>query len=407
MNRNMAIIKLHVSFGVGIILICCVHHSLQDCPKPTNVDPNLVISPDQSTHQTYYPITLSCPSGYELTGPDTCYCGEDGSWSPDPSNARCEVATVPCSKPNVTDPDIVFTPDKTSYDTDETVTASCSSGTIHGDDVGVCLDDGTWEFSSEPSCKSDCLSPPNTNDTTGSYPHAETVTFFCREGFELAGGGNSNELTCDDGSWDLEFNCESAGCPLPSVPTDVDIELDPNHAEGDSYEVHSSVVLKCIGDRTLSGPGFSYCNETSQWDPDPMTIKCRDQCLTPSFDDSRIIHTSHLTGNSGQSFYDHTDTIKLSCEDGIFVDGPWKSACKDGVWSPPIGGYRPVCKKNCTVPENMSNEGAVFQHSKRHTFACNDTPGMVRMGGPLSVCSDEVWTPRIRCALKTDLRSEL
>ncbi|XP_041480262.1 sushi, von Willebrand factor type A, EGF and pentraxin domain-containing protein 1-like [Lytechinus variegatus] len=344
MNRNMAIINLHI-FGVGIILLCCVHHSLQDCLRPTNVDPNLVITPNQTTYTLYYKIILTCQDGYDHSGPSDSFCyqgqgGSDDYWYPDPSLAKCE---------------------------------------------------------------GDCLSPPNTNDTTGSYPHAEKVTFFCREGFELEGGGNSNELTCDDGSWDLEFNCESAGCPLPSVPIDVEIE-DP---EGDSYKVHSRVALKCIGNRTLSGPGFSYCNETSQWDPDPMTIKCRDQCLTPSFDDSRIIHTSHLTGNSGQSFYDHTDTIKFSCEDGIFVDGPWKSACKDGVWSPRIGGYRPVCKKNCTVPENMSNEGALFQHSKSHTFTCNNTPGMVRMGGPLSFCSDGVWMPRIRCALKRDLRSEL
>nr|XP_054768467.1 sushi, von Willebrand factor type A, EGF and pentraxin domain-containing protein 1-like [Lytechinus pictus] len=312
-----------------------------DCVLPSDLDPNLIVDPSPP-YLTYYPITVSCPTGYNLSpdGINPIYCEFEG-WNPDPSNAKCEAATVPCSKPNVTDPDIVFTPDKTSYNADETVMASCSSGTLLGDDLGVCLDDGTWEFSSEPSCKSDCLSPPNTNDTTGSYPNGEIVSFFCREGFELEGGGNSKELTCNDGSWDLEFNCESAGCPLPSVPTDVEIE-DP---QGESYEVHSRVGLKCIGNRTLSGPGFSYCNETGQWDPDPMTIKCRDQCLTPSFDDSRIIHTSHLTENSGQSFYDHTDTIRFSCEDGIFVDGPWKSACEDGVWSPVSVATVRFCKK--------------------------------------------------------------
>eukprot|EP00057_Strongylocentrotus_purpuratus_P017322 XP_011671796.1 PREDICTED: complement factor H-like [Strongylocentrotus purpuratus] len=247
----------------------------------------------------------------------------------------------------------------------------------------------------------DCQAPSNSN-VTGSYSHASEVTCSCFQGFSLSIGLDSVAAFCDDGAWSPPIACESTGCSPPSVPPKATIE-DP---QSDPYTYHSRVTLKCIGDRTLSGPEFSYCNKTGQWNPDPMTIKCLDQCVTPSFDDPMIIHTSQLSGSSGQSFYDHTDTIRFSCEGGIFVDGPWKAACRDGTWFPKIGGHRPVCKNNCTAPENMLNAGAVFQHSDSHVFECDGTPGMMRMGGPRSVCKHGVWTPRIRCALNKDLRSE-
>eukprot|EP00057_Strongylocentrotus_purpuratus_P020459 XP_011674933.1 PREDICTED: sushi, von Willebrand factor type A, EGF and pentraxin domain-containing protein 1 [Strongylocentrotus purpuratus] len=320
-----------------------------------------------------------------------------------------------CPKPNITDPAVVITPEKDSYNQGDKITASCSSGILVGSTDGSCQTDGTWQFGAEPSCRSDCQAQPNSNGS-GSYAHTSAVTFSCSQGFSLSTGGDSVAAFCDDGAWTPSFTCESFGEAIinPEAKSDHRLEgrgraVTFEESQSDMYDVHSQVILNCIGDRTLSGPGFSYCNETGQWDPDPMTIKCRDQCATPSFVDPRIIHTSHLTGSSGQSFYDHTDTIRFSCEGGIFVDGPWKAACHNGTWFPRIdtAGYLPVCRDNCTAPENMLNAGAVFQHTKSHVFECDGTPGKVRMGGPRSFCIDGVWKPRIRCAFKKDLRSEL
>eukprot|EP00057_Strongylocentrotus_purpuratus_P012086 XP_011666560.1 PREDICTED: sushi, von Willebrand factor type A, EGF and pentraxin domain-containing protein 1-like [Strongylocentrotus purpuratus] len=332
------------------------------CARPTNPDPNLVIDPDKTSYGDWAHIAISCSPGYEMTGPGSSYCYPDGTWDPNPDIAMCTVEQdvaesrqnnhrvepqgVPCPKPTFTDPAVVITPEQDSYDTHETVTASCSSGTLLGDDVGVCLSDGTWEFTSDPSCLSDCHAPPNSN-VTGSYAHASVVAFSCSQGFSLSIGLDSVASTCVDGAWSPPIACESTGCSPPSVPPKATIE-DP---QSYPYKYNSRVIMKCIGDRTLSGPAFSYCNKTGQWDPDPMTIKCLDQCVTPPFDDPKIIHTSQLSGSSGQSFYDHSDTIRFSCEGGIFVDGPWKAACHDGTWFPHIGGHRP---KTASIGGNVT-----------------------------------------------------
>ena len=37
-------------------------------------------------------IRFSCPSGYELTGPNSANCTGNGEWEPDPSGLMCNVS---------------------------------------------------------------------------------------------------------------------------------------------------------------------------------------------------------------------------------------------------------------------------------------------------------------------------
>eukprot|EP00057_Strongylocentrotus_purpuratus_P017323 XP_011671797.1 PREDICTED: C4b-binding protein-like [Strongylocentrotus purpuratus] len=210
----MAAIKSPISVVIGfLIILCSVQHSLQDCDRPTNLDPNILIDPDQPTYGIYFYFSTSCVTGYDKTGADTFYCtfGTPDYWDPSdtsPSTLYCTAQGVPCPKPTFTG--VVITPEKESYDPGERVNASCSSGTLHGDDVGLCLSDGTWDFTSDPSCQSDCQAPSNSNGT-GSYTHASEVTFACIEGFSLPSGVESVAATCHDGAWSPPFACESFG----------------------------------------------------------------------------------------------------------------------------------------------------------------------------------------------------
>ena len=38
-------------------------------------------------------VTFSCPSGFELIGPHTATCRENGIWEPDPSGLICSISS--------------------------------------------------------------------------------------------------------------------------------------------------------------------------------------------------------------------------------------------------------------------------------------------------------------------------
>ncbi|XP_072174645.1 complement factor B-like [Diadema setosum] len=245
-----------------------------------------------------------------------------------------------------------------------------------------------------------CTAPDNTNGT-GTYGTGDVILFQCLPGYTLQGSADAVTTTCDDGAWNPDVICVSAGCPEPELTEGV--SLSPGTPTKEYFDLNERVDLECKNDTTPIGSEFSYCNSTNQWDPDPMLLSCYDTCPTPDFDDTRVIHTSKLTGDAGGVAYDHTDTILFSCEGGLFVDGPWRTICDNGTWSGAIGGDLPICRANCTGPDNSDVVGELFRHGEVHTFQCDPTPGMVRLGGPRAFCNDGAWKPRIRCALKTEL----
>ncbi|XP_071499217.1 beta-2-glycoprotein 1-like [Diadema antillarum] len=307
---------------------------------------------------------------------------------------------ISCVPPDVGDGGVITTPDKTSYDPGDAVQFSCPQGGVLGSATATCDADGTWNYEGTelPSCQAACAAPDNTNGT-GTYGTGETLSFQCSPGFILQGSGDT-VTTCDDGEWNPEVVCVSAGCPEPEVPDGVTYDGDPKDGY---FELNQRVGLLCDANHTTIGPDFSYCNSTNQWEPDPMLLSCYDKCQTPDFDNLDVIHTSKESGTVGQPAYDHTDTILFSCEGGLFVDGPWRTVCDNGTWSGAIGGDLPVCRDNCTGPDNSDVAGELFRHGEVHTFQCDPTPGMVRLGGPRAFCNDGAWKPRIRCALKTEL----
>ncbi|XP_072174647.1 beta-2-glycoprotein 1-like [Diadema setosum] len=362
------------------------------CVRPS-LNPNVVISPDQASYPQWMRADVSCSDGSPVSGPTYGLCYGSDTWNPDITTSTCTSGAG----------GVVTTPDQTSYDPGNAVQFSCPQGGVTGSSTAACDSDGSWNYEGTelPSCQAACTAPDNTNGTATLYGSGDVIVFQCLPGYSLEGSGDTITTTCDAGEWNLEVVCVFAGCPEPEVPEGVNYVGTP--ADDRYFKLNQRVDLLCDDDKTPIGPEFSYCNSTNQWDPDPMLLSCHDKCHTPGFNDTHVIHTSKLTGETGGVAYDHTDTILFSCEGGLFVDGPWRTVCNDGTWSGAIGGDLPVCRANCTGPANTDVADELFHHGKKHTFQCAPTPGMVRLGGPTAFCNDGAWKPRIRCALKTEL----
>ncbi|XP_072174643.1 complement component receptor 1-like protein [Diadema setosum] len=377
---------------LAILLLSRAHNTFQACSRPS-VGDNVVITPDKDSYSDWEAVTISCEDG-SSPGLTYSYCSTIVSdWDPDPSTAEC---AAPCSAPNVDD-SVTVTPEQSSYSKDDTVTFSCESGTLTGSSSGICGDNSTWIIQTTPGCSAGCEAPSNTNGT-GEYDHGGTAVFSCIDGYQLTTSEDTIETSCDDGSWSPDVVCEFSGCSAPEVNVNVTIEGDDG-----TYGVNSRVTLSCADTTSPIGPLYSYCNSTGGWEPDPLLLTCYNQCEVPSFSDSRLVHSSLSTGESGLTYYDHTDTMVFSCG-GLYVEGPWRATCKDGAWSVDISGDSPVCKNNCTAPSNTLIEGSVFVHGHvEEVIDCVNDEGIVRLGGPGAFCNDGTWKPNVQCRYKTEL----
>ncbi|XP_072174644.1 complement factor H-like [Diadema setosum] len=354
------------------------------CVRPS-LNTNVVISPDQASYPQWMRADVSCSDGSDISGPTYGLCYGSDTWNPDITTSTC--TSVSCGPPNVGDGGVITAPDQTSYDPGNKVQFSCPQGGVTGPPSATCDTNGSWNYEGTglPSCQAACAAPDNTNGT-GIYGSGEVVVFRCLSGYSLPHSGDTVTTTCDDGEWNPDVACDSTGCPEPEVPDGVTYDGDPE----DEYFEHNQRELKI---RPLL---------TQFYTTGSLLL---DKCQTPIFNDTRVIHTSKLTGEAKQEqiMYDHTDTILFSCEGELFVDGPWRIVCNEGTWSGTIGGDLPVCRANCTGPDNSDVAGELFRHGEVHTFQCAQTTGMVRLGGPRAFCNDGTWKPRIRCALKTEL----
>ncbi|XP_054768709.2 C4b-binding protein alpha chain-like [Lytechinus pictus] len=391
--KNRFRIKMRESLAFTFLLaLTSLPGTFQACTRPTTGD-NVVLSAELSSYYDYYYLQISCEDGYTQSGTTYSYCYPGTGWDPDPSNVECQ---QPCSLPNI-DSDVTVEPEQTTYTIGEKVTFSCTSGTLVGSEDGTCGSNATWSIGTKPSCLDGCTAPQNSNGT-GSYEHTSTETFMCDTGYQLSIGDVTIETTCDDGSWSPNVECSSSGCISPTVPTNVTYSPDET-----TYDVNSRISLSCDGETTPFGPEFSYCNSSIEWEPSPLLLRCYDKCKVPTFSDSNLIVTSDLSGLSGESYYDHADTVSFSCTGGLYVDGPWKTSCNKGAWSISIGGDSPTCRANCTAPSNTLIEGQTFNHGHSEMIACVDEPGMVRLGGPKTFCNDGSWKPNVLCKYKTEL----
>ncbi|GBM84424.1 Locomotion-related protein Hikaru genki [Araneus ventricosus] len=169
-----------------------------ECPDISNVT-NEFLQAKISGQTVGSRANFSCPSGYGLRGEMVLECLDTGQWSS--SVPYCE--EVICESPEVPKNGYLQSSNKDKYSGGDVVHFACDANhMMDGKNIIVCQENGRWS-APVPKCELACQFPGPSDAIISKadyfYRINETVTFECKDGFELRG---PKMLRClDDGRW--------------------------------------------------------------------------------------------------------------------------------------------------------------------------------------------------------------
>ncbi|XP_067303215.1 complement receptor type 2-like [Pseudorasbora parva] len=236
---------------------------------------NRWIKPREKTlYKPQETATITCNQGFELIGSLVVTCGPDGHWLDLPV-CRPEGPMIYCSAPAVTNR-WVKRGERTHYEPQDTFAIICRDRfDLIGSPVVTCGADGQWL--DLPECRPEeikiyCPAPNVANRLVKrgertQYEPKETVTIFCRDGYDLYG---SSVVTCgSDGQWlDLPDCChKDVFCPALSVANRW-----VKSGEKTQYKPQETVTITCSKGYHLVGSSVVTCGSDGQWSHFP---ECR------------------------------------------------------------------------------------------------------------------------------------
>lgn len=363
-------------------------HSIE-CPLPKDI-PNG--SAMYSWHQFSRSVTYSCHRGYQLEGPETLSCLENGKW--DKEVPSCKL--IYCSPPKPIENGFVEGRD---HKYGVTIFYSCFPGfLLVGQNHLTCEEHG-WS-SSVPTCSpADCGLPPHIDfgdymkiqdpsaELSGgdskpvgqrspadtNFLHGTMVQYRCHAGYDVNGGV---ALVCqEDGTWNGTAPvCVPAECETPPNPeygtaivTDTVLGSLVEYSCEEGYELDGQTVRQCISGR--------------QWSDEAP------RCIPVNCGDPGGIANGEVVG----SFY-FKGAIHYECHAGFILQGLETRTCQmDGKWD----GKAPWCRAvSCGRPLLSSDvlvDGDMYTFGKRLLFSCN--PGFILHRTSTSVClANGTWS---------------
>ncbi|XP_019633411.1 PREDICTED: uncharacterized protein LOC109476834 [Branchiostoma belcheri] len=418
---------------VGSSTLTCQLDGTWDGSPPTCEAVQLqcpTLTPPLNGYLDLYGTSFRCHAGYNLVGPSTLTCLENGTWDGNPPTCevvQCPVLTAPenggktggnsyqdrvtftCDPGYVLDgsssltcgadatwsgvvPDCIFYAGQCPLPTDpvngaisgfyygEMVTFTCNTGySLVGPSTLTCQIDGTWD-GSPPTCEAAQMHqcPILTAPTDGTMSGENVLTFTCNTGYNLVG---PSTLTCQlDGTWDgSPPTCEAAQmhqCPILTAPTD------------GTMSGENVLTFTCNTGYNLVGSSTLTCQLDGTWDGSPPTCEVG-QCP---------ILTAPANGAvSGSNSYG--DEITFTCNTGYNLVGSSTLTCQlDLTWSRSAPKCLIVQCPVLTAPENGGKTGG-NSYQDRVTFTCD--PGYVLDGSSSLTCgADATWTAQ-QCPILT------
>nr|XP_057922474.1 sushi, von Willebrand factor type A, EGF and pentraxin domain-containing protein 1 isoform X2 [Doryrhamphus excisus] len=310
-------------------------------------------------------IEYRCHKGYDLTTPTRLVCQEDGSWNGTaPSCVPAECVTPPTPEHGQVN--------VTDTSLGSTVTYTCKEGyELEGDPVRQCLSGQLWT-KDPPVCRPiSCGDPgPLANGTAHgtAFVYPEVLRYKCNPGFVIKG---SDHIVCQaDGKWNGQKPlCKSVSCGTPELPSDVTFK-------GKDYVYNKEIELSCKPGFIIKGKSVSVCQADGTWSHDSPTCVPA-QCEKPS---------SVSNGRVLGSEYGFNSKVKYQCDEGYTMNGDPTRVCQsDGLWDKPA----PRCDIiSCDPPEDISHgflNGSSFNYDDIVEYVCFD--GYEVVGDPVLRCS--------------------
>uniref|UniRef100_A0A8C8EUC9 Sushi, von Willebrand factor type A, EGF and pentraxin domain-containing protein 1 n=1 Tax=Oncorhynchus tshawytscha TaxID=74940 RepID=A0A8C8EUC9_ONCTS len=298
------------------------------CPLPANLPTHVMVTGEDLTPVGGV-VTLSCPTGFILQGPDLAECQLGGSWSPGLSSVSCGL--VVCEKPPLLPHGIT---EGDSYSYGDIVLYTCLPGfEMKGDSVQTCQGDRTWS-GAQPTCVSKCGCDipkellngrvQEENLTTG-----RAVAFQCDKGYALK--GDTLVVCMGDGTWSSTFPfCQPKPCP---PPPGWKVSGGGVNTSKQLFYVGQSLPPACPMGHQAKGTATITCRTDQTWTP-VSTVCERVSCGPPR-------HVAH--GVVRGAVFQFGDVAMYSCFGGYAMEGHSRSVClENGTWTPP-----PACRAVC------------------------------------------------------------
>ncbi|XP_078573919.1 P-selectin-like [Branchiostoma floridae x Branchiostoma japonicum] len=339
---------------------------------------NGALNPPAGPYNYPNQVTVTCNSGYGLSGVSPLTCQADGTWSnpvgtcePD----QCSTLAAPTNGAR--------TPPTGSNSFQDRVSFTCNSGyVLNGATSVTCQVGGTWS-DPVPTCTPRAC-PTLTAPTNGAlspngpYAYPNQVTVTCNSGYQLNG---VSPVTCQaDGTWSNPVGtCTPRPCPALTTPTNG--ALSPTGP----YSYPNQVTVSCNSGYNLNGDSPLTCQADGTWS-NPVPTCESDQCPTLA----APTNGARMPPTGSNSFQ---QTVSFACNSGYVLNGATTVTCRaGGTWSDPIPTCTPRPCPALTTPTNGArNPSGPYAYQDMVTFTCDTGYGLNGVS-PVTCQADGTWS---------------
>ncbi|XP_052810161.1 tyrosine-protein phosphatase 10D-like isoform X2 [Mya arenaria] len=318
--------------------------------------------------------TVSCNTGYNLSGDGTIICQANKTWTSVPT---CVIKV--CNTPTISHGSVSGNA-TTEFNSTETV--SCNTGyNLSGDGTIICQANKTW--TSVPTCVIKVCNTPTishgsvSGNATTEFNSTETVS--CNTGYNLSGDGT---IICQaNKTWTSVPTCVIKVCNTPTISH--------GSVSGNATtEFNSTETVSCNTGYNLSGDGTIICQANKTWTSVPTcVIKV---CNTPT-----ISHGS-VSGNATTEF-NSTETV--SCNTGYNLSGDGTIICQaNKTWTSVPTCVIKVCNTP-TISHGSVSGNATTEFNSTETVSCN-TGYNLSGNGTITCQANKTWTTVPTCVIK-------